>query len=168
MVEHHDAIDHPHQHAHDVLDPDDGDAELVADLAQHVGGLVHLVLVESAEAFVGEQEFRAGGERLCKLELFQAGRAERVDGGVAVGRQTDHGKRLLGGFIRLGAAVAALAVEAGQFDILEDGEAAERPRDLEGAADAAIDDGVRGVPCDLATRRTRSSRLSAPTCPTAC
>ena len=27
VVEHHHAIHHPHQHAHDVLDPDDGDAE---------------------------------------------------------------------------------------------------------------------------------------------
>ncbi len=55
MIEHHHAVDHAHQDAHDVLDPDDGDAELVADLAQHVGRLIHLVLIEPAEAFVGEQ-----------------------------------------------------------------------------------------------------------------
>ena len=120
MIEHHHAIDHAHQHAHDVLDPDDGDAELVADVAQHVGGLVHLGLVETAEALVGEQQLGPGRQRLGELELLQAGRAEAVDAGMAIGRQADHGQRALGRLLRLGAAVAALAVEAGQRDVLED------------------------------------------------
>src|SRR5205807_8138778 len=46
-------------------------------------------------------------------------------------------------------AVAALAVEAGQRDVLENRQAMERPRDLEGAADAAIDDPVRRAAGDL-------------------
>ena len=119
MIEHHDAIDHAHQHAHDVLDPDDGDAELVADVAQHVGGLVHLGLVETAEAFIGEQQFWPGRERLRQFELLQAGRAEAIDAGMAIGRQADHGERALGRLIGLGTAVAALAVEAGERDVLE-------------------------------------------------
>src|SRR5207244_4417712 len=84
VIEHHHAIDHPHQDAHDVLDPDDGDAEFVADLAQHVGGLVHLVLVEPAEAFVGEQKLWPRGERFCEFELLQPGGTEAVDAGVSV------------------------------------------------------------------------------------
>src|SRR5438552_26108 len=47
--------------------------------------------------------------------------------------------------------MAALAVETGERDVLEDGETAERARDLKGAADAAIDDAVRGRACDLVT-----------------
>src|SRR4051812_11748594 len=159
VVEHHDAIDHAHQHAHDVLDPDDGDAELVADLAQHVGGLVHLGIVQSAQAFVGEQKFRPGRERLGEFELLQAGGAEPVDAGVAIGRQADHAERLFRGLVGAGAAVAALAVIARQRHVLEDAEAAERPRDLKGAADAAIDNPVRRKPCDLrAGERDRTCR----------
>ena len=101
VIEHHHAIDHAHQHAHDVLDPDDGDAELVADVAQHVGGLVHLGLVETAEAFIGKQQLWPGRQRLCQFELLQAGRAEAIDACMAVGRQTDHGERALGGLSAL-------------------------------------------------------------------
>ena len=159
MIEHHHAVDHPHQHAHDVLDPDDGDAEFVADLAQHVGGLIHLGLVEPAEAFVGEQKFWPGRERLCQFELLQAGGAEAIDAGVPIGRQADHGERAFGGLIGLGAAVAALAVIAGQRHVLEDAEPVKRPRDLEGAADAAVDDAVRGDARDLrAVEQDRSCR----------
>ena len=159
MIEHHHAVDHPHQHAHDVLDPDDGDAEFVADLAQHVGGLIHLGLVEPAEAFVGEQKFWSRRERLCEFELLQAGGAEAIDAGVPIGRQADHGKRAFGGLIRLGAAVAALAVIAGQRHVLKNAEPVKRPRDLEGAADAAVDDAVRGDARDLrAVEQDRSRR----------
>src|SRR5262249_10945180 len=45
VVEHHGAVHHAHEHPHDVLDPDDGDAHFPADAPQHVGGLLHLVLV---------------------------------------------------------------------------------------------------------------------------
>src|ERR1044071_1962625 len=41
VVEHHAAVDDAHQHAHDVLHPDDGHAALGADLRQHVGRAVH-------------------------------------------------------------------------------------------------------------------------------
>ena len=125
MIQHHHAVDHAHQHAHDVLDPDDGDAELVADLAQHVGGLLHLGVVEAAEAFVGEQQFRRGRQRLGELELLQARGAEALDDGMAVGRQADHGERAFGGLLRLHAAGAALAEIAGERDVLEDASAGE-------------------------------------------
>src|SRR5439155_7711455 len=104
---------------------------------------------EPAEAFVGEQQLWSGRQRFGKFELLQTRGAEAVDGGMTIGRQADHAKRLFGGLIRLGAAVAALAVIAGQFDVLEDAQPMKRPRDLEGAADAAVDDAMRGCPCDL-------------------
>ena len=144
MIEHHHAVDHPHQHAHDVLDPDDGDAEFVADLAQHIGGLIHLGLVEPAKAFVGKQKLWSGRERFCQFEFFQAGGTEPIDAGVAIRRQPDHVKRVLGRLVRLGAAVAAPAVIAGQRHVLKNAEPVKRPRDLEGTADAAVDDAVRG------------------------
>ena len=142
-----------------MLDPDDGDAEFVADLAQHVGRLIHLVLVKPAEAFVREQQFRSRRKRLGEFELLQAGGAEAVDAGMAIGRQADHGKRAFGRLIGFRAAVAALAVISGQGDILEDAEPVKRPRDLEGAADAAVDDAVRGHARDLgAVEQDRSRR----------
>src|SRR5207249_1542128 len=159
VIEHYHAVDHPHQHAHDVLDPDDGDAEFITDLAQHVGGLIHFVLVEPAEAFVGEQEFRPGRERLGQFELFQPGGPQAIDAGVAIGRKADHAERAFGGFIRLGPAVAALAVVARERHIFEHAKPVKRPRDLEGAADAAVDDAIRGCARDLrAIEHDRSRR----------
>ena len=168
VIEHHDAVDDAHQHAHDVLDPDDGDAEFVADVAQHVGRLVHLGLVETAEALIGKQKFWRGGERFRQFELLQAGCAEAIDAGVAIGRQAHHRERPLGRLLGLGTAMAALAVEAGKRDVLENGQAAKRPRNLEGAADAAVDDPVRREGLRSRSRRTGSIRNSAPACRRAC
>ena len=89
MVQHHDAVDHAHQHAHDVLDPDDGDAELVADLAQHVGRLVHLRLVEAAQALVGQQQLGLGGQRLGEFEHLAVRQGQRHGGLVGPLRQPD-------------------------------------------------------------------------------
>src|SRR6185295_15082784 len=43
----------------------------------------------------------------------------------------------------------ALAEEAGEGHVLEQGQPAERPGDLEGPADAEVDDPVRGLPGEL-------------------
>jgi hypothetical protein len=103
----------------------------------------------SAEAFVGEQQLWRGRECFRKLELLQAGRAQAVHTGMAIDRQADHRERALGRLLGLDATMAALAVKTGERDVLEDGQAAKRPRDLKGAADAAVDDPVRRQPCDL-------------------
>ena len=50
---HDDALDDAHQHAHDVLDPNDRDAHAVADAREQVSGALHLGRVEPAQAFVG-------------------------------------------------------------------------------------------------------------------
>ena len=86
VVEHHAAVHDPHQHAHDVLDPDDGDAALRADAREQVGDLLHLRLVEAAERFVGEQQLRLRRERARQLQLLQRGRAEAVDARARIGR----------------------------------------------------------------------------------
>src|SRR5215472_10522627 len=48
VVQHDDALDDPHQHAHDVLDPNDRDAHPAADAREQVGGAFHLRRVEAA------------------------------------------------------------------------------------------------------------------------
>ena len=94
-----------------------------ADPAQQVGGLVHLVLVEAAQALVGEQELRRRGEGLGELQLLERRRAEPVDRRRAIGGQPDQLERALGRLERLGPRVPALAVEAGEHHVLEDARA---------------------------------------------
>src|SRR6267154_5819132 len=164
VVQHHHAIDHAHQYAHDVLDPDDGDAKLVANLAQHVGGLVHLGVIEPAQAFVRQQQFRPGRKRLGQLQLLQAGGAQPVDTDGAVRRQADHGERAFGGVLGFRTAVPALPEVASQRHIVEYRQPVKRSRDLEGPADAAIDDPVRRETRDLRPgefNRTRRRRKRA-------
>ena len=150
MIEHHHAVDHAHQHAHDVLDPDDGDAPLAADALQHVGGLLHLGMVEAVEALVRQQQLRLGGERAGQLQLLQRGGAEPVGGGVRVGRQTDQRQRLLGLAPAGGAVGLAVLAEPGrQRHVLEQRQVPEGPRDLIGAADALVADAVGRQAGDL-------------------
>src|SRR5204863_486616 len=84
-------------------DPDDGDAKLVANLAQHVGRLFHLGFIEAAQTLICEQQLRSGGERLRKLQLLQASSSQPVDQGGAVRRQADHGERVFSGVLGLSA-----------------------------------------------------------------
>src|ERR1700732_5132672 len=56
MVEDDDAIDDAHQHAHDVLDPDDGDAEPAADVVEQRCGAFRLRRVEPAQTLIGEPQ----------------------------------------------------------------------------------------------------------------
>ena len=72
-----------------MLDPDDRDAELAADPPQHLGRVVHLGGVETAEALVGEEQRRLRGERARQLELLEAARAEQRRGGQGIGGQAD-------------------------------------------------------------------------------
>src|SRR6185295_9273125 len=61
----------------------------------------------------------------------------------------NHGERALRSLVGLGAAVPALPEIAGERHVLEQRQPVERTRDLEGAADAAIDDPVRPQTPDL-------------------
>ena len=54
-----------------------------ADALQHVGGLLHLGMIEAVEALVGQQQPRLRRERARQLELLQRGRAEPVGGRCA-------------------------------------------------------------------------------------
>ena len=120
---------------------------------------------ETLERLVGRDVFlqRLGSmdpnDRLGAVEALGAmGGPEAVDTRMPIRRQANHTKRALGRLIRLGAAVAAPAVIAGQRHVLEHAEPVKRPRDLEGAADAAIDDAVRSHARDLRTVEQDRSR----------
>src|SRR5437867_6808116 len=154
VIEHHHAVDDAHQDPHDVLDPDDGDTRLLADSAQQVGGLVHLVLVQAAEALVGQQQFRRRGERLGELQLLQCRRPQSFDRRRAIARQTHQAERPLRRLEGLRPRAPALSVETREHHVLEDREPAERPRDLKGATDAEVDDPVRRLAGDLALLET--------------
>ena len=45
------------------------------------------MLVESAEALVGQQKLWLRCERFCQFELLEPRRAEAIDAGAAIGRQ---------------------------------------------------------------------------------
>ena len=138
------------QGAHDVLDPHDGDAELAADAPEHLGRVVHLRWVEPAQALVGQQQGGPGGERARQLELLQPAGAEQRGGGVGIGGQAHQLEHLARPLARLGLGVAlGRAVVGGHRHVLEDGELAERARDLEGAGDAPVADRVGGEAADL-------------------
>ena len=137
MVEHDDAVDDAHQHAHDVLDPDDGYAHAAADAFEQVAACSISVDVEPAKAFVGEQEPRLGGERAGELELLQRGGAEPVGRRRRVGRQADQAERFVGAALRFTARDAAgCAVIGGERDVLDERQLAERPRNLERAGNS--------------------------------
>src|SRR5215467_4702724 len=76
VIEHDDAIDDAHQHAHDMLDPDDGNADPAPDVAEQIGGTLHLGAVEPTKAFVGEQKPWPGRKRAGQLQLLQRGGAK--------------------------------------------------------------------------------------------
>jgi len=107
------------KHAHDVLDPDDGEPEFVADLAQHVGGLVHLVLVEPAEALVGEQQFGPVASAFASSSFFKpAAPRPSTLAWRSVGKPTMRSARSAASSA-LARLLAALAVIAGERDVLE-------------------------------------------------
>ena len=158
VVEHDAAVDDPHQHAHDVLDPDDGDAALRADAREHVGGLLHLGLVEAAQRLVRQQELGLSGERARELQLLQCRRAQAVDARGRIGRQAhqlERFARLREGLLARGAVL--LTVVGGERDVLEERQAPERARDLMRAPDAVARHAIGAVPSRCRVPETRSS-----------
>ena len=121
-----------------------------ADALEHVGGLLHLGVVEAVEALVGEEEAGLRCERPREFELLQGRGAETVGRGVGIGRQADDGQ----GLLRLAPAGArdhlgVLAEPRRQRDVLEQRQVPERPRDLVGAPDALVADAIGGEAADL-------------------
>src|SRR5262249_46206053 len=165
VVEHDHPIDDAHQHAHDVLYPDDGDAELGTDAVEHGGGLIHLGMVEAAEALVGEQDARLRRERAGELEFFQAGGAETFRRCAGIAGQAGKFERVRGLSLGLLARdAAALAEERRERHVGEQAQFPERPRDLERAGEAEMADPVgahaadlRAVEQDRARRRPQGS-----------
>jgi hypothetical protein len=120
MVQDDAAVDDAHQHTHDVLHPDDGDPAFAADARQHVRRLLHLLLVQSAQALVGQQQLRLRGQRPRHLELLEAGRTESVDLRIRRCGQPHHVERIRPALLRLGRGDPfAGAVEGGEACVLE-------------------------------------------------
>src|SRR5438270_5622459 len=95
MIENDDALDDPHEHSHDVLDPNDGDPHAVADLREQVGGTFHLGSIEAAQAFVGQEQLRPRGERARQFQLLER-RSAKPRGRGSATRETDESERFLG------------------------------------------------------------------------
>src|ERR1700719_502185 len=150
VVEHDDAVDDAHQHAHDVLDPDDRPTEPLADVAEHDGGALHLRRIEAAEAFIGEQQLGLRRQRAGKLELLERGGAEAVGANHGITGQADLVERDGGAALRLAARDTATgAVERRERDVVEQRQLAERARDLERARQPAPAHDMRRLARDL-------------------
>src|ERR1700738_1658124 len=150
VVEHDDAVHNAHEHAHDMLHPDDGHAETTANVEQQIRRSFHFDGVESAQAFIEQQYAGMGRERPRELELLERGGPEAVRGRSRFERQTHHGQRFLRAFARLRTIErAGFAVERRERHILDERELAKRSRDLERAANAAPADLMRGQSCNL-------------------
>src|SRR4029078_12247368 len=77
---------------------------------------------------------------------------EPVGCDARIDRQSDQRERLLGELPAIGEALAAVLSEEGaRRDVLDQCEIAQRPRNLEGAADALVTDAVRRQPGDVGT-----------------
>ena len=77
----------PHDHRHVVLDEEDREIELLADLHDGVAQLVDLAVGETGGRLVHQEELRPGGQRSGDLEPLQ--RAERQAGGRAMGERSE-------------------------------------------------------------------------------
>src|SRR5262249_10969809 len=86
VVEHDDALDDAHQHAHDVLDPHDCDPHATADAREQVGGAFHLGGIEPAHGFVGQKQLRPRGESARQFQLLERRSTEPLRGGRAAGK----------------------------------------------------------------------------------
>jgi len=87
----------------------------------------------------------------ASVQLLQRRRAHAFGGGGGIARQA-HQLQRLGRLLPAGLAadLAVLAEPGRQRHVLQHGELVERPRDLEGAADAGVADGVGRLAGDVA------------------
>ena len=133
-VEHDQAVDHGQQRMHDVLDPHDGGAA-GADALDGADQLLTFALREAAGDLVEQQHLRPGGKRTRHLQPLALQEREGA-------RQRIGARHQVGLFQNAGAEIdavvglASAAVHGGHEQVLEHGEALERPRDLMRAADA--------------------------------
>ena len=135
-------------------------------LVEHIGGALHFGRIEPAEAFVGKQQPRLGGERAGKFELLERGGAEPVGPRRGFGRQADQVERFLRAALRFRPAdTAGLAVIGGERHILEQRELAEGARNLKGARDPVMADRVRRQPGDFLALEADRARTSGAGCP---
>ena len=144
-----DAVGNIHHDPHLVLDHQDGDAELVADIEHEARDVLGLLLVHARHHFVQQQQFRLAGERTRQLDALLLAVGQRADDGVADVLDLEEFDDVLDPLPRLdllaaGAAEehhgiqhagAQMGVAAGQ-DVLDHGAVLEQRQVLKGAADA--------------------------------
>src|SRR5262249_15836116 len=146
VVEDHDALGQPHHGRHDVLDDDEPESLRVegADEGDH---LAQLRGVEAGHPLVEEEEPRPRGEGARALEPLAEPDGQRASRARGEGLETAEGNdptRLL--------ARRGDGREPGQradHHVVLDGEIAEGLHDLEGPAEAARADLMRGQPRDV-------------------
>ena len=168
VVEHHHAVHHAHQDAHDVLDPDDRDVEVLRDPAQQSAAWSISCSSRPLRLSSASRSFGDVARALASSSFLSAAApSPSTTAARSVGSPTSSSARSAASSARA-PRVPALTEEAGEHHVLEDGEPAERPRDLEGAADAEVDDPVRRLPADLAPLEPDRSRRWARACRRAC
>ena len=143
------AVGDIHHDPHLVLDHQDGDAELVADIEHEAGDVLGLFLVHARDHFVEQQQFRLAGQRPRQFDALLLAVGQRADDGVADVLDLEEFDDVLDplpglDLLAAGAAEehhgiehvgAQMGVPAGQ-DVLDHGAVLEQREVLEGAPDA--------------------------------
>src|SRR4030095_3555009 len=81
-VEHGDAIGDVHDHAHVVLDQDDGDAPFLVDVEDEAGHVLLLLVVAAAHGLVEQQDLRVERQGAAELDALLQPVGERAGGGA--------------------------------------------------------------------------------------
>lgn len=145
VFQHPDVLAHAHDHFHVVLDEQDGQVELVADMPDEAHEFGAFLRVHPGGGLVEEQEVRAGrqGAGDFKAPLRPVGQARRLFVHVGIEREAvDEALRLLADFLFLapcagqaedGHPPLAFAADlTADHDVFQRGFAAEEPDVLEG------------------------------------
>ena len=159
LVEHQHALGQRHDHFHDVLDDDDGDAHVRECARTSAIAACNSVGGQAGERLVEQHQPRLGREHAGDLETLAAGRAERAR---RAGRRP---ARPVNSTMppRVLARVVAMRMpqERADHDVLEHAHVLEGGRHLEGAADAERAHALPARHASRPCRRRRCGRWSA-------
>src|SRR5581483_3599130 len=153
VIQHSDHVGHAHNHFHVVLDEEDGEAQLAAQLVDELRQLARFNGVHAGRWFVQQEQLGLGGQGARDLQPALV--AVRQIAGQLVGFsvQTDQVQQVesaLGGALllhgegrQLEDCLERVEAQPGMFadqNVLDGGHVVEQADVLEGAGDAAIDD----------------------------
>ena len=139
LVEDQDALGQRHDHFHDVLDDDDGDAHVV-DAPHQRDRRLQFGRRQAGKQLVEQQQARLGGEHAGDFEALASRRAERARPLIAAqSGQLDDATGLIAGIVAM-----RMPQERADHHVLQHRHVFERDRHLEGATDAGA--GMNGRP----------------------